>query len=396
MSDTIDLAPGTEAELAEAVADAASRSTPLEIAGGGSRAGLGRPVQAARRLSTRGLSGIELYEPGALTLVSGAGTPLSEIEAALAAEGQMLPFEPMDHRALLGTAGEPTIGGMVATAASGPRRISAGACRDAMLGVRFVNGRGEAVANGGRVMKNVTGYDLVKLMAGAHGTLGVLTQVAFKVLPAPKAVATLTLHGLDEARAVEAMSAALGSPFQLTGAAHHPEGPGGGAATILRLEGLEGSVAYRADALRTELARFGEADIERDPELHAALWRRTRDVEPLAGLPGAVWRLSVRPSDAPGILARLRARRDILGLVMDWGGGLVHLATPEEGDAGAADIRAETARAGGHATLIRASAATRAAVAVFEPEAPGLARIAAGLRAKFDPHGILNPGRMSA
>jgi glycolate oxidase FAD binding subunit len=236
------LAPENEAELAEAVAEAAGAGTPLEIRGGGTRAGLGRPVQASKTLSTAGLSGISLYEPGALTLVVKAGTPVAEVEAALAAEGQMLPFEPMDHRALLGTDGEPTIGGVVACGVSGPRRIQAGACRDAMLGVRFVNGRGEVVKSGGRVMKNVTGYDLTKLICGSYGTLGVLSEIAFKVLPKPEAEATLVCEGLGAADGVAALNAALASPFGITGAAHM----GGDAEgrSLVRIEGLAGSVAY--------------------------------------------------------------------------------------------------------------------------------------------------------
>ncbi|MEM6676312.1 MAG: FAD-binding protein, partial [Pseudomonadota bacterium] len=204
------VAPESEAALAEAVAEAAGAGAPIEIRGGGTRSGLGRPVQSERTITTTALSGITLYEPGALTLVAQAGTPLAEIETALDAEGQMLPFEPMDHRPLLGTEGAPTLGGAVATAAAGPRRLSAGGTRDSMIGVRYVDGTGQAVANGGRVMKNVTGYDLVKLMAGQHGTLGVLTEVGFKVLPKPAATATLLLDGLDEATAVAAMCAAMG------------------------------------------------------------------------------------------------------------------------------------------------------------------------------------------
>jgi len=391
-----ELTPSDEAQLAEAVATAASAGTPLEIRGGGTRAGLGRPVQAERTLATGGLSGITLYEPEALTLVVRAGTRMAEIEAALAAEGQMLPFEPIDHRALLGTTGEPTIGGAVAVAASGPRRIQRGACRDSMIGVRFVDGRGQAITNGGRVMKNVTGYDLVKLMAGSHGTLGVLTEIGFKVLPAPKATAVLQIEGLSDEGAVRAMADALGSPHDVAGAAHFPVGMNGDPVTMVRLEGLEGSVAYRAKALGDALSGHGDVAIETDPARTAAGWKWVRDAETFAGRAGAVWRLSVRPSDGPGLVARLRDDIAVEAVLYDWGGGLVWLLVDETGDAGAAATRSAVAATGGHATLVRAPAAIRAAVEVFEPEPAPLAAISTGLRARFDPKGILNPGRMRA
>ncbi|MEM7497803.1 MAG: FAD-binding protein [Pseudomonadota bacterium] len=386
--------PDSEAALGAAVAEAAAAKTPLEITGGGTRRGLGRPVQAERTLSTAKLSGISLYEPGALTFVAAAGTPMAEVEAALAAEGQRLPFEPMDHRALLGTTGEPTLGGAVAVAAAGPRRLSAGGCRDSMIGVRFVNGEGQAISNGGRVMKNVTGYDLVKLMAGQYGTLGVLTEIGFKVLPKPETAACLLIEGLDDARAVACMAEAVGSPYEISGAAHHPVGRDGAPVTMLRIEGLARSVEYRTGELKRLLARYGEIAVETDPERVEAGWKWVRDMEPLAGREGAVWQLSVKASDAPGIVARLRETRDLDAIHYDWAGGRVWLLTPEEGDAGAAAIREETQALGGHATLMRASPATRAAVAVFEPRPAVLARIEAGLRARFDPAGVLNPGRM--
>lgn len=379
------LTPKTEAELAEAVAAAAAAKTPLEIRGGGTRTGLGRPVQAEKTLSTAGLSGISLYEPGALTLVVKAGTPVAEIEAALAAENQMLPFEPMDHRALLGTEGEPTIGGVVACSVSGPRRIAAGACRDSMLGVRFVNGKGEAVKSGGRVMKNVTGYDLPKLICGSYGTLGVISEISFKVLPRPETEATLYYNDLAPGAAIEALSTALTSPYGVTAAAH------AAGVTMARIEGLEGSVAYRKERLRSLLGAGWHIAEAADS---AALWHEVRDVSPFAGRDGAVWRVSVKPGDGPRLADRLTAAGLDHTALYDWGGGLVWLLTEETGDAGAAAIRAATAALGGHATLTRASAATRAAVAVFEPEPAPLARISAALRAKFDPTGILNPGRM--
>jgi glycolate oxidase FAD binding subunit len=262
-----------------------------------------------------------------------------------------------------------------------------------MIGVRFVNGKGEAIANGGRVMKNVTGYDLVKLMAGSHGTLGVLTEVGFKVLPAPERALTLVIEGLDDARAVEALSTAVTQPFDVNGAAHLPQGIDAPARTILRVEGLDAQAEYRANSLARVLAPFGEA-ARIEGAAHDDLWRAVRDATRFAGREGAVWRLSLRPSDAPGIVARLRETG--ADAFYDWAGGLVWICLPEAGDAGAALIRAETAARGGHATLIRASDTTRTAVEVFEPEPAPLARISAGLRAKFDPAGILNPGRMRA
>ncbi len=328
---------------------------------------------------TAGLSGITLYEPGALTLVVRAGTPLAEVEAALAAEGQQLPFEPWDGRALTGANGVPTVGGMVAVNASGPRRLQAGACRDSMIGVRFVDGTGAVVKNGGRVMKNVTGLDLVKLMAGSHGTLGVLTEVAFKVLPRPETVTSLVFEGHSPAEAVEAMTAATGTPYEVTGAAHLPaEGR-----TMLRLEGFAGSVAHRAKALSRALARFGAAQMVEGP----GDWAAVRDAAAFGGREGAVWRISVKPSDG----ARVAAAMPRADLVMDWAGGLVWALVDED-----VDVRVAMAEIPGHATLVRASEAAKARWGVFPPEPAPVAAISRGLRAKFDPAGVLNPGRMGA
>ena len=351
------LRPGTEAELAELVRGA---NAPLSLRGGATRhaPAVGEP------LSTAGLRGIRLYEPGALTLVAGAGTPVAEVEAALAAENQRLAFEPMDHRALLGTTGEPTLGGMVAMNASGPRRVQAGACRDALIGVRFVDGAGAIVKNGGRVMKNVTGYDLVKLMAGSRGRLGVLTEVAFKLLPASQATATLRLTGLDVDAGVAAMGAALGSPFDVTGAAHDP----GSGDALLRIEGLAGSVDYRAGRLRSVLAPWGEADrLDVDP------WPAIRDARAVAG-PGDVWRVHCRPSHAPRVVASAAAEAGLL----DWGGGLVWLRVPP-----GTDLRDRLAGIPGHATPVTGPADP-------PPEAPAVAALSDGIRARFDPRGILS------
>ncbi|WP_101067301.1 glycolate oxidase subunit GlcE [Roseovarius salinarum] len=375
------MTPETEPELAETVAGA---QRPLRILGGGTRPVGGVPGGAP--LSTRALSGVELYEPGALTLVVRAGTPLAEVEAVLAGEGQRLPFEPMDHRGLLDTQGEPTIGGVVAANVSGPRRIQAGACRDFLLGVRFVDGQGRVIRNGGRVMKNVTGYDLVRLMAGSHGTLGVITEVALKVLPVPKATGLLTIPGLSDDRGVQALCRALGSPYEVTGAAHLQHGPEGTPMTMIRLEGFEASVAYRAGELKARLAEYGPARLETDPEAVHAAWAAVRDVAPFHGRPGDVWRLSVKPTDAPGIVAGLEG----VEAIYDWGGGLVWLLLPEAAGADATAIRQAVAEAGGHATRVRGAGAAPA----FQPLPAPVAALQAGLKQRFDPKGLFNPGLM--
>jgi glycolate oxidase FAD binding subunit len=375
-----DLIPTSEADLAAILREAGEARRPLAIRGGGTR-GIGGPV-AGTPLLTSGLSGITLYEPGALTLVVRAGTPLAEVEAALAAENQRLPFEPWDGRPLSGSNGTPSVGGMVAVNASGPRRLQAGACRDSMLGVRFVDGTGAIVKNGGRVMKNVTGLDLVKLMAGSHGTLGVLTEIAFKVLPAPETTLTLAFDGLETARAIEAMTAATGTPFEITAAAHVPEGLADGPVTLLRLEGFAGSVEHRGTALARALDRFGPARrIE-----GAGDWPRLRDAALFAGRDGAVWRISVRPTDG----ARVAAALPEAALILDWAGGLVWALLPET-----VDLRARITGIQGHATLLLASAAAHARSGTFHPEPAPVAAIAEGLRRKFDPRGILNPGIMA-
>lgn len=377
------MVPKTEADLADLVAGAQGA---LRIQGGGTRS-IGAAVEGAI-LSTAAVSGVQLYEPGALTLVAAAGTPLRDIEAALAAENQRLAFEPMDHAGLLGTAGVSTIGGVVAGNVSGPRRIQVGACRDSLLGVRFVDGLGRVLKNGGRVMKNVTGYDLVKLMAGSWGTLGVLTEVSLKVQAVPEDMATLRLIGLSDGDAVAAMSAALGSPYDVTGVAHAPVGQEGLAETMIRIEGLESSVSYRAAQLTALLAGFGaDLSVDRDPTSVAASWAWVRDVVGFQGGTGDVWRLSVKPSDGPKVVASLRAEISDIDVLYDWGGGLVWVQVPQ-----GTDLRQQSFV--GHATLVRGAEASRKALPVFHPEPAPLAALSKGLREKFDPRGIFNPGLM--
>ena len=387
--------PRDEQEACAAVAEAAAGGIPLAIEGSGTKAAIGRATQSERTLSAAGLSGITLYEPAELVIGARAGTPLVEVERRLAEKGQQLTFEPIDYRGLLGSTGEPTIGGIAAANLSGPRRIQAGAARDSLIGVRFVNGRGELIKNGGRVMKNVTGLDLVKLLGGSWGTLGFLTEVTFKVLPKPERAKTLVLRGLDEAEAAAAMSAALGSPYEVTGAAHLPAGLGGGAQTLIRLEGFAQSVDYRGGELR-RLFRRNDADLV-EGEASAALWRSVRDVAPFAAELSreAVWRVSTAPTKGH-VFTALVARRLECRWFYDWGGGLVWLACRPEGDAGAAAIRAALAETGGHATLIRAPAEIRAAVDVFQPLSEPLRRLTAGIKASLDPAGVFSPGRMYA
>ncbi|MEO1274100.1 MAG: glycolate oxidase subunit GlcE [Pseudomonadota bacterium] len=368
--------PVSEAELSDAVRDARGA---LRLQGGGTRAGLGHGVKG-EVLETGGLSGIRLYEPGALTLVAGAGTPLAEIEAALDEAGQRLAFEPMDHRALYRSNGAPTIGGVVAANVSGPRRVQVGACRDHLLGVRFVDGHGTVLQNGGRVMKNVTGYDLVKLMAGSHGTLGVLSEVSLKVVPAAETEATLVLDGLSDAEAIDALSAALGTPFEVSGAAHLS-----GGATWLRVEGFPAQVTYRASALEDLLADRASVRVLEDRDESAALWAGIRDARAIAEGDGDVWRISVRPSDG----ARARAAVGEGPALFDWGGGLIWLRV-----AAGTDVRSALNGIAGHATLVRAAEETKAAQGAFHPEPAPVQRLSAGLRQRFDPRGILNPGRM--
>lgn len=381
------LSPANETELSEAVAGAAG---PLRIVGGGTRS-IGSP-DAGEVLSLAGLTGITLYEPGALTIVAGAGTPLADVEAALAAEGQRLPFEPANMGALLGREGASTIGGVVAANAAGPRRMQAGACRDSLIGVRFVDGAGTVLKNGGRVMKNVTGYDLVKLMAGSWGTLGVMSEVAFKVLPKLDG-ATVIVRDASDALAV--MTRAMTSPFEVSGAAYVP-----GEGVFLRLEGLETSVAYRITQVSALMENLGTVEVIDDPAASAAVWVRLRDVADFTEGSAAVWRVSMKPSDLMERLTPALPGAADLDMQFDWAGGLAWIRLR----AGAPDARiievhgaiqsGVVAHGGGHATLFKAPDAVSRQVSVFQPEPTGVAALSRGLRQRFDPKNILNPGLM--
>ena len=386
------LRPASEDDAARMVREARAETRRIDIVGGGTRGGFGRPRRGDVQLTSAALSGIVFYEPAEMVVCVQGGTPLGVIEAALDKAGQMLPFEPMDHRALYASQGEPTIGGLVACNVSGPRRISAGAARDSLLGLRLVNGAGEIIKNGGRVMKNVTGLDLVKLNCGAHGTLGLLTQATLKLLPRPEHEATIVIRRLDDEQAIEAMTRALGSPFSVSGAAHLSAGMGREfPRTFLRLEGLRESVDYRAARLVDLLGPLG-AKHALEPGDSAKLWRAIRDAEYLAEpRDNAVWRISLAPTRGAAFVASLGAAA--LNHFYDWGGGLVWLTSPPTAEA-ASVIRIALEPFGGHATLMRAPDELRGAVDVFEPLSAPLMRITRGVKASFDPDGIVNSGRM--
>lgn len=383
--------PADEKQLIDVVTAAVANEEPLEIVAGGSKRNLGRPPQLPHTLDVSAFAGIRQYEPEELVLTAGAATPLAEIERTLAAKRQMLAFEPADWRMLLGTdAANPTLGGVVACNLSGPRRIRQGAARDHVLGLAAVSGRGEAFKAGGRVVKNVTGYDLCKLLTGSYGTLAVMTEISVKVLPASEATRTVALTGLDDARAVAVMTHGLNSPHELSGAAHLPNADGR-ARTLLRVEGPLPSVEARSQALRDELKPFSTAEILGDVD-SAKLWQGIRDAVPLAAGEGEIWRVSLAPTAAPAFLGAVCAALDV-DYFLDWGGGLVWLAVRGADDGGARPIRAALGGQG-HATLIRAPAALRAAVPVFEPLPPAAAALSARVKDSFDPKRVLNRGRL--
>ncbi len=398
--------PKTEMEVADVIRSA---NNGLHVQGGGTRS-IG-VTNAQDVLSMRALSGIELYEPGALTLVAKAGTPISEINATLDEQGQMLAFEPIDHRLMLGTRGDPTIGGAVAGNVSGPRRIAAGACRDFLLGVRFVDGQGRALQNGGRVMKNVTGYDLVKLMAGSYGTLGAITEVSLKVLPKPETEVTIFLTDVDPDQAVRVMSKAMNTPFDISGAFYGPFDRNETTKLCLRIEGRAISVKYRMDELMKLLSADGTPQVEADRDASQAIWADIRDMKMVSDAP-FVARSSIRPSQATEFI-QTQTRVCSATNYLDWAGGLVWTAASENDLAQNANTAKDNAEAlvsgakrlidamreamsqyDGHTTLIKSPKDVRQTVQTFHPENDVVRSLAQNVRAEFDPRGILNPGLM--
>jgi len=382
--------PRDAKELRQAVEWALNEGVTLDLRGEGSKLALGKPMRCDHVLDLSGISGIVDYAPEELVVTLRAGTPMREVEALLAQRNQMLAFEPPDLGPLLGREpGQGTLVGAVMGNLAGSRRLSAGAARDHLLGFSGVNGRGEAFKSGGRVMKNVTGYDLSKVLAGSWGTLAVLDEVSVKVLPAPDQTATLLLLGLDDAAAVQAMCAAMGSPHEVSGAAHLP------GRTALRLEGVAPSVEARLKGLRELMVDAGAKMEELGTLESRAFWREVRDVAPLNAGPGEiVWKISCPPTEGSAILARIKAQRPAAQAFYDWSGGLIWLALPPSDDADHQLVRGALGATGGHATLIRAPEAVRAAVSVFQPQPAALGALAARVKESFDPKGLFNPGRM--
>jgi glycolate oxidase FAD binding subunit len=406
------LRPETPDQVLEAVRWAVAEKQSLALAGTDSKAGFGRPAEATCRLALGALSGILQYQPEELVITAQAATPLAEIEAALVAKRQRLAFEPADLGPLLareaggGNRSGGTVGGAVACNLAGPGRMKEGAARDHLLGFRAVSGRGEAFKSGGQVVKNVTGFDLSKLMCGSFGTLAVLTEVTLRVVPAAEEVRTLLVLGCEEAEAIRAMTAALQSPCEVSGAAHLPPDVAfrsavdavhraGSAVTAIRIEGPSPSVRARGRVLQELLSAFGQV-VEADADRSAALWREIRDAAYFAADDGRqVWRLSVPPAEGASVAAEALFGTD--GEVFfDWGGGLVWLSLPSADDARHQEIRRALATTGGHATLVRAAAPVRAAVPVFQPQPAALAALARRIKDGFDPNRVLNPGRMYA
>jgi glycolate oxidase FAD binding subunit len=404
------LKPDNAAQVLDSVAWAVAAETPLEVVGGGSKRAIGRPVNAGHTLDLSALTGITLYEAEELVLSAGPGTALADIHAALSEQRQELAFEPPDYGPLLGAEpGGGTIGGAVSANLAGPRRLKAGAARDHFLGFDAVSGRGEAFKSGGRVVKNVTGYDLSKVIAGSWGTLGALTSVTVKVLPMAEKTRTVLVLGCDATAGVAAMTQALQTPYEVSGAAWLPESlagmsnvsyvRGAGAAVAgIRVEGPGPSVEYRCVRLREQLAAFGETE-----ELHGhnsgAFWREVRDVTPFAqpGDDRVVWKISAPPQNGAAVAATLTEMLQAEAY-LDWAGGLIWLAVPAENavDGAHEAVRGAIKACGGHATIIRANAALRARIPVFQPQAAGLQALSRRLKESFDPLGVLNVGRMTA
>ncbi|WP_066815473.1 glycolate oxidase subunit GlcE [Sphingomonas mali] len=371
--------PDSADALAAIVAEAARDGARLRLRGGGSKDAIGAPTPDARIVDMRGFSGVVDYDPPELVLTVQAGTPLAEVQALVADKGQMLAFDPFDHGAILdGAVGGATIGGIVAAGVAGPTRVSRGAARDHLLGFVGVSGRGERFVAGAKVVKNVTGYDLPKLITGSWGRLAAITELTLKVLPAPRLRLTLGVTGLDPAAAISAMARAMGSAAEVSAAAHLQDW-NGAPLTAIRLDGFPSSVEARA-ALLTRLVD-GIAPLA--DEEAARLWPAITTAAPLpAGVP--LWRIIAPAAQMPNVIPAING-----AWLLDWAGGLLWLASADDPQA----IRAAAMQAGGHAMLVRADAETRAIVPALHPQPNMLAALEERVRRAFDPAGVFETGR---
>jgi glycolate oxidase FAD binding subunit len=410
--------PSDEEEISHMIRKIGEAGVAMEVVGGGTKRSIGRHTNTALRMSTENLRGVTLYEPTELVISALAGTPLATVEAELAKNNQHLAFEPIAlGKAITGPAtgkeAGPTIGGVFATNASGARRIYSGAARDHLLGIRAVNGHGEVFKSGGRVMKNVTGYDLCKTMTGTWGTLAVLTEVTMKVLPKPEETVTLVIQGLTDEMANEVLCAAMRTPYEISGCVHIQAEVAarldsaalggvdsaiarilGSAVTALRIENMSSSVTYRIAQLRRRFGAYGDI-VELDDTASRMFWQKLQNMEYLQVSGAPVWRISTAP-DSGHRVVRMISEFMPCTAFYDWSGGLIWLEVPDAADAGAAEVRRVVATVGGHATLIRANSSVRGSVEVFQPLERGLARLTHQLKTTFDPNGVLNPGRMYA
>lgn len=401
MSEQELISPTSADELVDAVNSAIASGKAINVAGSGTKSAIGNNVDAHVQISTSKLSGVSEYIHSELVMTAKSGTPVSTVQKELAKNNQMLAFEPADYSKLLGTKGKQTIGGVFATNMSGSRRLSAGAARDALLGVKFVNGKGELIKSGGKVMKNVTGLDLVKLLAGSWGTLGIMSEVTFKVLPRPEVMKTILIKGLSDADASKAMALAMGQSTEVSSAAHLLETVSStfldGAfkdqsVTALRLEGLKESVDDREKRLIKALSEYSDISVI-ETDQSALLWQEIADVKPFCSTDTIVWKVSVAPSLGHQLVAKLRHVTDV-DAFYDWQGGLVWISL-KSGHYASELRQAIKELGGGHATLIRGSEDARSDVDVFEPQTLPVAALSARIKAQIDPKNIFNPGRMS-
>lgn len=388
--------PASDHEAAELIGDAARAGTRFEIISSGTKRHLGRPVDANAILDMSAVAGIIDYKPEELVLSARAGTRLAEIERLLAQNNQALGFEPCEWGPMLGApTGIQTIAGVVAADVCGPRRVKSGSVRDHVIGCRFINGHGEVIKAGGTVIKNVTGFDIPKLMCGAFGTLGVLTEVTLRVLPRAKYSATLILRDQPPEEGLSTLIAAAQTPADATALVYlpvpaidlvDPAGGGSRGEALIRIEGTTAAIEERIALLR---AKFPETEVALLNDEETQILFRTIGNGSLFGREDDIWRLCVPSSHAANAITEAHAQL----WYADWAGGLLWLQLPASAEI-AERLRGITAAFGGHATLFRAGSEARRAIDVFEPEAPVRSRLTTAIKQAFDPQRVFNRGRM--